>query len=120
MVKIILGSKNNVERKGMAHRGVEARKVTVYYILESLDIQWSLATYELVEEETDRAIEIDGKYYKPIAYETTKYYSDPIDVINRYLKIRLLKPDKEITSLKELYNEMLELKKEAKRLYGLL
>ena len=46
--------------------------------------------------------------------------SAPIDVINRYLKIRLLKPDKEVTSLKELYNEMLELKKEAKRLYGLL
>ena len=120
MTKIILGTKKNVDRKAMAHKGVDARKITVYYILESLDTQWQLATYELVEEDGDRTIEIDGKYYKPVSYETNKYYSDPIDAINKYIKLRMLKPDKEINSLKELHKEMLMLKEEAKRLYGLI
>lgn len=120
MVKIILGEKKNVDRKGMAHKGIEARNITVYYVLESLDIQWQLSTYELVDESTDRTLEIDGKHYKPISYETTKYYSTPFNAINGYLKLRMLKPNKDITSLKELYNEMLELKKEAEKLYGLV
>lgn len=120
MVKIILGEKKNVERKGMAHRGVEARKITVYYILESLDNQWGINTYELVDEKKDKTLEIDGKYYKPVAYEDSKYYTNIFNAMDGYMKMRMLKPDKDITSIKELYVEMLSLKKEAERLYGLI
>jgi hypothetical protein len=120
MVKIVLGCKKGIERKGMVSKGIEARKVNVYYVLESLPDQFQIATYEMVNEETDKTLEIDGKYYKPISYENSKYYGTVFEAIKGYHKMRLLKPDRDITSLQELYKEMEMLKVEAEQMYGLV
>lgn len=120
MIKIVLGAKHGVNRKAMIAKGIEARDVTVYYILQNEDLAFSITTYEKIEEETDKTLEINGEYYKPIAYESPKYFTTVFNAIEGYVKMRQLKPDKDITSLKELYTELLELKKEAERLYGLI
>jgi hypothetical protein len=119
MVKIVLGKKLNIERRGMVAKGIEARKVDVYYILESLPDQFQIATYEMVDE-NDKALEIDGKYYKPISYENNKYFGSVFEAMKGYLKMRQLKPNRDITSLQELHKEMELLKKEAEQLYGLV
>lgn len=119
MIKIILGVKKNVFRKGMAAKNIPDRNIDIYYILESDALNFILSTYEKVEENGDRVLEIDGEYYKPNSYGTTRYYSTIPSAINGYLNERQKQPDKTITSLLDLYKYINDLKVEAEKLYGL-
>lgn len=119
MIKIILSVKKDVFRKGMVAKNIPDRKIDIYYILESDSLQFMLGTYEKVEESGDRILEINGEYYKPNTYETTRYFSSIPNAISAYLNMRQKQPDKDITSLKEMYEYLDELKKEAEKLYGM-
>lgn len=119
MVKIILGVKKNVFRKGMKAKDIPERNIDIYYIITTDSLNFILSTYEKVEEDGDRILEINGEYYKPNTYENPKYYSDIPNAIKGYLTLRQKQPDRDITNVLDLYKYLEELKKESERLYGL-
>ena len=114
--KVLLESK---KRKIKNVKSKEERTADVAVIITNDSMQFVLSEFELVDTytEKDDIIEVDGKIYKQFG-GSKKYYSNLVNAIDGYLKNdKILSPSRDILSLKEATNYMLELKELAKELY---
>lgn len=110
------------KRKVTNSRTKETRDATYATILTSDPYQFIVNDYEVVDNAEDcksGVIEIDGLLYSPTA--NAKYCGDTlVSAINIYLKEwHILNPSKDIKSLKEATDYMVEINKMAKELYNL-
>jgi hypothetical protein len=118
--QVILQTK---KRKVTNTRTKETRDATYATILTSDQYQFIVNDYEITtvsnKEIAKGEIEIDGLFYAPSP--NAKYCGDNlVSAINIYLKEwHVLSPSKDINSLKEATDYMIEINKMAKELYDL-